>query len=78
MDMAEAVARKSADSQGAGAAIHPAPVHQESHPADVPETLASLTAVERELGWEPTVFFPDAPSVAGTGSLERSPVTFSR
>jgi nucleoside-diphosphate-sugar epimerase len=74
MDMAAAAtktaARKSTD-------ILPAPIFQEGHPADVPETLASLERVGRELGWEPTVFFPDAPVVAETGNLEPSPVPFS-
>ncbi len=35
--------------------------HQNAHPADVPETLASLTAVERELGWTPSIIFPNGP-----------------
>ena len=74
MDMADAATKAAA---GKSADIHPAPVHQESHPADVPETLASLERVGLELGWEPTVFFPDAPVVAETGTLERSPDTFS-
>jgi hypothetical protein len=43
----------------------------------VPETLASLERVRLELGWEPTVFFPDAPVVAETGTLERLPDKFS-
>ena len=42
MDMVDAAtkaaARKSAD-------IPPAPIHQNAHPADVPETLASLERV---------------------------------
>jgi nucleoside-diphosphate-sugar epimerase len=74
MDMAAAAtktaARKSTD-------IHPAPIHQEGHPADVPETLASTIAVRKHLGWAPTVFFPDAPVVAETGNLEPSPVPIS-
>ena len=53
------------------------PPAREDHPADVPETLASLERVGLELGWVPTVFFPDAPVVAETGTLERSPDTFS-
>ena len=32
---------------------------QPSHPADVPETLASLVAVGKELGWQPRIFFPE-------------------
>jgi len=35
--------------------------HQEPHPADVPETRASLVAVGRELHWTPSVFFPNGP-----------------
>ena len=33
--------------------------HGTPHPADVPETLASLVAVGRELGWQPSIFFPN-------------------
>ena len=33
--------------------------HQAAHPADVPETLASNTAAEAQLGWQPRIFFPD-------------------
>ena len=66
MDMLEAAtkaaARKSND-------IPPAPIHQNAHPADVPETLASLERVGRELGWAPRILFPDAPVVAETGNL---------
>ena len=74
MDMVDAATKAAA---GKSTDIHPAPVHQESHPADVPETLASLERVGLELGWEPTVFFPDAPVVAETGTLERRPDKFS-
>ncbi|MEI7957151.1 MAG: NAD-dependent epimerase/dehydratase family protein [Verrucomicrobiota bacterium] len=35
--------------------------HQAPHPADVPETLASITAVGAQLGWQPRIFFPDEP-----------------
>ena len=35
--------------------------HQAPHPADVPETLASITAAEALLGWQPRIFFPDEP-----------------
>jgi UDP-glucuronate 4-epimerase len=35
--------------------------HKPPHPADVPETLASLAAVGKELGWEPRISFPDGP-----------------
>ena len=33
--------------------------HQAPHPADVPETLASITAAREQLGWQPRIFFPD-------------------
>jgi UDP-glucuronate 4-epimerase len=72
MDMLEAVADLHCPLVG------PIPLeHQNAHPADVPETLASLERVGLELGWEPTVFFPDAPVVAETGNLERRPDKFS-
>ena len=35
--------------------------HQAPHPADVPETLASITAAGAQLGWQPRIFFPDEP-----------------
>ncbi len=35
--------------------------HQAPHPADVPETLASITAAGAILGWAPRIFFPDEP-----------------
>ena len=35
--------------------------HQAPHPADVPETLASITAAGAILGWQPRIFFPDEP-----------------
>ena len=33
--------------------------HQPPHPADVPETLASITAAGVQIGWQPRIFFPD-------------------
>ena len=33
--------------------------HQAQHPADVPETLASITAVGTQLGWQPRILFPE-------------------
>jgi UDP-glucuronate 4-epimerase len=33
--------------------------YQNAHQADVPETLASLAAVGKELGWSPRIFFPE-------------------
>ena len=35
--------------------------HQAPHPADVPATLASITAAGAILGWNPRIFFPDEP-----------------
>ncbi len=37
----------------------PAVEHHALHPADVPETLASITAAGAQLGWQPRIFFPD-------------------
>ena len=37
----------------------PLVVHQAPHPADVPETLASITAAGVQIGWQPRIFFPD-------------------
>ena len=37
--------------------------HQNAHPADVPETLASLAAVRLALGWTPSISFPEAPDL---------------
>ncbi len=51
MDMVEA-ARK---------AVPPLVEHQPAHPADVPETLASITAVGAQLGWQPRISFPEGP-----------------
>jgi UDP-glucuronate 4-epimerase len=34
---------------------------QAAHPADVPETQASITAVGAQLGWQPRIIFPDGP-----------------
>ena len=49
MDMLEAVRKAAA----------PLVEHQAPHPADVPETLASITAAGAQLGWQPRIFFPD-------------------
>ena len=35
--------------------------HHAPHPADVPETLASVSAADAGIGWKPTIFFPDGP-----------------
>jgi UDP-glucuronate 4-epimerase len=51
MDMLEAVTKTAA----------PIVEHQAPHPADVPETLASIRAVGAELGWQPRISFPDGP-----------------
>jgi hypothetical protein len=36
--------------------------HHDAHPADVPETRASIAAVSKELDWHPTIIFPDTTS----------------
>jgi len=35
--------------------------HQPNHPADVPATLGSIRSANRELGWAPTIPFPNGP-----------------
>ena len=35
--------------------------YQAANPADVPETLASITAVGAQLGWQPRILFLDVP-----------------
>ena len=64
MDMLEAATKTAAALQISGSSFTvftPAVTYQEGHPADVPETLASLTAVGQELGWAPRIFFPNQP-----------------
>ena len=57
MDMVEAVA--ALHFPGAGPTpFAPVVEHQNAHPADVPETLASLERVGLELGWSPWIIFP--------------------
>jgi UDP-glucuronate 4-epimerase len=61
MDMLDAATRTAAASQILGANFTdftPSVIHQEAHPADVPETRASLVAVRKKLGWAPKIFFP--------------------
>jgi hypothetical protein len=36
--------------------------YQAAHPADVPETLASIQAIGAQLGWQPRIIFPDGPN----------------
>jgi UDP-glucuronate 4-epimerase len=47
--------------EAAREAATPRVEHQAPHPADVPETLASITAAGAQLGWQPRIFFPDGP-----------------
>ncbi|RYD35488.1 MAG: NAD-dependent epimerase/dehydratase family protein [Verrucomicrobiaceae bacterium] len=64
MDMLDAATKTAAALQFPGSNFTdftPAVTYQKGHPADVPETLASLTAVAKELGWAPRIFFPDEP-----------------
>ena len=54
MDMLDAVRKQFAAA--------PIVEHHAPHPADVPETLASIRAAGAELGWKPEIFFPDGPA----------------
>lgn len=68
MDMLDAATKTAAALQFSGSSFTdftPAVTHQEANPADVPETLASLISVGKELGWQPRIFFPEtaAPGV---------------
>ena len=49
LDMAETAAKTAT----------PLVEYQAAHPADVPQTLASITAAGAQLGWQPRIFFPD-------------------
>ena len=51
LDMAKAAAKTAA----------PLIEYHAAHPADVQETLASITAAGAQLGWQPRIFFPDGP-----------------
>lgn len=62
MDMLDAATKSAAALQISGSSFTvftPAVTYQEGHPADVPETRASLVAVGKELGWTPRIFFPE-------------------
>ena len=64
LNMLEAATKTAAALQISGSSFTvftPSVVYQEGHPADVPETLASLTAVRKEIGWAPRIFFPKTP-----------------
>ena len=64
LDMLEAARRDCAvlqKSQSDFTGFTPRIDPQPAHPADVPETLASLVAVRKELGWQPRIFFPETP-----------------
>jgi len=61
MDMLEAVTKSTATLHFSGSNFTnftPSVTHQNAHPADVPETRASLVAVRKTLGWQPLIFFP--------------------
>jgi len=47
--------------EAVGNAATPLVQHQAPDPPDVPETLASITAAEALLGWQPRNFFLDEP-----------------
>ena len=69
MDMLDAATKAAAALQISGSSFTdftPPVIHQEAHPADVPETLASLVAVGKELGWSPRISFRN-----GTASDEK-------
>jgi hypothetical protein len=62
MDMLDAATKTAAALQISGSSFTvftPAVTYQEGHPAEVPETRASLVAVWKELGWAPRIFFPE-------------------
>ena len=67
LDMLE-TARKAVgktSNPGSGFTAFYTPVnHLPAHPADVPETLASLAAVGKELGWSPRILFPETAPAA--------------
>ncbi len=70
LDMLEAATKTAAALQFSGSSFTdftPVVTHQEAHPADVPETLASLTAVGKELGWAPRILFPET----GAADMEK-------
>jgi UDP-glucuronate 4-epimerase len=62
MDMLDAARKAAAALQISGSSFThftPPVVHQNPHPADVPETRASLVAVGKKIGWNPRIFFPE-------------------
>jgi len=62
MDMLEAARKDVAALHFQGSSFTdftPAVTHNPPHPADVPETRASLVAVRETLGWQPRIFFPE-------------------
>jgi hypothetical protein len=62
MDMLDAATKAAAALQISGSSFTdftPTVIHQDAHPADVPETRASLVAVWQKLGWSPRIFFPN-------------------
>ncbi|MBN8458854.1 MAG: NAD-dependent epimerase/dehydratase family protein [Verrucomicrobia bacterium] len=64
LDMVDAAAKNAAALHFPGSGFTnftPVLTKIDPHPADVPETRASIVAVGRELGWTPSVFFPNGP-----------------
>ena len=62
MDMLDAATKAAAALQFSDSSFTdftPAIIHQDAHPADVPETRASLVAVGKMLGWSPWISFPN-------------------
>jgi UDP-glucuronate 4-epimerase len=63
MDMLDAVTKSAAALQISGSRFTdftPPVVHQNAHPADVPETLANHTKATDCIGWKPRIFFPNS------------------
>jgi UDP-glucuronate 4-epimerase len=61
MDMLDAATKTAAALQFSGSSFTfftPPVVHQNAHPADVPETLANHSKARDCIGWEPRIFFP--------------------
>lgn len=61
MDMLDAVRKSAAALQISGSSFTdftPPVVHQNAHPADVPETLANHTKATDCIDWKPRIFFP--------------------
>jgi UDP-glucuronate 4-epimerase len=68
LDMLEAARKAVAPSRSPESGFTdftPTVVHKAAHPADVPETRASVAAVGKTLGWQPRIFFPETSAPDG-------------